>query len=52
MYSGLIPIVTKEAGIDTEDFGITFSNDSLDEIERVIVEVSELPEDWHSEHSI
>ena len=52
MYSGLIPLVTREAGIDTEDFGITFSDDSLEEIERVIVEVSERPESWHREHSI
>jgi glycosyltransferase involved in cell wall biosynthesis len=52
MYSGLIPLVTREAGIDTEDFGITFSDDSLGEIERVVVEVSERPESWHREHSI
>ena len=47
MYSGLIPLVTKEAGIDTEDFGIAFEDDSLEEIERVILDVSELPESWH-----
>jgi glycosyltransferase involved in cell wall biosynthesis len=52
MYSGLIPLVTREAGIDTEDFGITFADDNIEEIERVILEVSELPETWHREHSI
>lgn len=52
MYSGLIPLVTKEAGIDMEDFGITFPDDSLAEIERVIVEVSRRSESWHREHSI
>jgi glycosyltransferase involved in cell wall biosynthesis len=52
MYSGLIPLVTKEAGIDTENFGVTFSDDSLDAIERVIREVSQLPADWHRDHSI
>ncbi len=52
MYSGLIPLVTKESGIDTEEFGITFADDSLEEIERVIVEVSEKPESWHRERSI
>jgi glycosyltransferase involved in cell wall biosynthesis len=52
MYSGLIPLVTKEAGIDTEDFGITFADDSLEETERVILEVSELPESWHMKHSL
>jgi hypothetical protein len=52
MYSGLIPLVTKESGIDTEDFGITFADDCLEEIERVIVEVSEKPGSWHRERSI
>jgi glycosyltransferase involved in cell wall biosynthesis len=52
MHSGLIPLVTREAGIDTEDFGITFTDDSLEEIERVILEVSEKPESWHRERSI
>jgi glycosyltransferase involved in cell wall biosynthesis len=52
MYSGLIPLVTREEGIDTEDFGITFSDDSLEEIEKVILEVSHLPERWHRERSI
>jgi glycosyltransferase involved in cell wall biosynthesis len=52
MHSGLIPLVTKEAGIDTEDFGITFAGDSLAEIERVIVEVSGLPESWHRQQSV
>jgi glycosyltransferase involved in cell wall biosynthesis len=52
MYSGLIPLVTKEVGIDTEDFGITFSNDTPEEIERVIVDVSQRPESWHREQSI
>lgn len=52
MYSGLIPLVTREVGVDTEDFGITFSDDSLVEIERVIIEVSEKPDIWHKERSI
>ena len=52
MHSGLIPLVTREAGLDTEDFGITFADDSLEEIERVIIEVSELPGSWHMERSV
>jgi glycosyltransferase involved in cell wall biosynthesis len=52
MYSGLIPLVTKEVGIDTEDFGITFTDDSLEEIEKVIADVSDLPASWHREQSI
>jgi len=52
MYCGVVPLVTKEAGIDTEDFGVTFSDDSLAEIEWVILKVSELPEGWLKEHSL
>jgi len=52
IYAGLIPIVTKEAGIDTEDFGITLMDDTLDKIEKTIIELSELPADWHREHSL
>jgi glycosyltransferase involved in cell wall biosynthesis len=51
MYSGLIPMVTRWAGIDTEDFGVTF-DESLDAIERAVVTVSQLPEEWHRQHSI
>jgi len=51
MYAGLIPLVTKEAGIDTEDFGVTFKDDSLEEIENAIVEASRRSEDWLREHS-
>ena len=51
MMAGLIPVVTQEAGIDTEDFGITLADDSLGEIEKTIRELSELPESWHRERS-
>lgn len=52
MSSGLIPLVTRESGIDTEDCGITFVDDSIEEIERTIIEVSRLPETWHKERSL
>jgi glycosyltransferase involved in cell wall biosynthesis len=52
MYAGSVPLVTKEAGIDTEDFGVTFCDDSLAEIERTIIEISALPESWLREHSV
>lgn len=52
MYAGLIPLVTREAGIDMEDFGVAFPDDSLAEIEKVIIEVSQRSESWHREHSI
>jgi glycosyltransferase involved in cell wall biosynthesis len=52
MYSGLIPLVTREVGIDTEDFGMTFSDDGIEEIERVVLEVARRPESWHRDHSL
>lgn len=52
MYAGLIPIVTKEAGIDTEDFGITLTNDTIDEIEKTIINLSQMPVRWCKEKSI
>jgi glycosyltransferase involved in cell wall biosynthesis len=43
MHSGLIPLVTRESGVDTGDHGVTFAGDGIEEIERVIVEVSRYP---------
>jgi glycosyltransferase involved in cell wall biosynthesis len=52
MHSGLIPLVTKWAGIDTKDFGVTFADDGLEEIENGIVTTSQRPEEWHRQRSI
>jgi len=49
MHSGLIPLVTREAGIDTDDFGVTFADDSIEEIERTVLDVSQRPPEWHRE---
>jgi len=42
MQAGLIPIVTKNCGIDTEDFGFTLNEDSLEELEKLIKRVTNL----------
>ena len=52
MWAGLIPVLTREANLDAEDFGVLFADDSLDEIERVILELANLPEEWHRERSL
>jgi glycosyltransferase involved in cell wall biosynthesis len=52
MHAGLIPIVTRESGIDTNDFGVTFVDDTLEEIEKTIMHLAGLPESWHREHSL
>ena len=45
-------MVTRETGVDTEDFGVTFDDDSTGEIEKVIVRLAGSPETWHRQHSV
>lgn len=52
MHKGLIPIVSREAGIDTDDFGIMLDNCSIEEILRVVQEVSRKSPEWYRERSI
>ena len=52
MHTGLIPLVTREAGIDTDDFGMTFADDSIEAIEHTIRQVAGLPDAWHRERSL
>jgi glycosyltransferase involved in cell wall biosynthesis len=51
MHTGLIPIATRESGIDMEDFGIMLANDSLEELTETVRTVSQFPEQWYKEHS-
>ena len=46
MHAGLVPLVTRETGLDTDGFGITFPDDSLGEIARVVRDASERPAEW------
>lgn len=43
MHAGLIPIVSRESGIDTHDFGVTLRGDSVEEIRKEVRRVSALP---------
>ena len=52
MNYGLIPIVSKEAGIDTEDFGITLNSYNLTDIDKTVDWISNKSADWHRKHSI
>lgn len=52
MGSGLIPIVTKEAGIDTNGFGITLPSYRIDDIGRVVDWIANQPASWHEEMSL
>ena len=51
MCDGLIPVVTHECGIDTEDFGITFENDDIRTINETISKLSMMSNDWCISHS-
>jgi glycosyltransferase involved in cell wall biosynthesis len=51
MAHGLIPILSREANIDTKDFGITLPENSVDEILSVVTEVSQKPVAWHQNKS-
>jgi glycosyltransferase involved in cell wall biosynthesis len=41
MHQGLIPVVSRESTIDTDDYGITLRRCSVDEIARVVRELTE-----------
>lgn len=43
MQAGLIPILSREAGIETRDFGITLADSSIPEIQRAVRHVAGLP---------
>jgi glycosyltransferase involved in cell wall biosynthesis len=43
MATGLIPVVSREAGIDTEDFGFMLENNTLEEIEKMVLQLAQLP---------
>jgi len=49
MANGLLPIVSKWASINTQDFGITFDSLDIETIEKNIDWVSSQPSDWHKE---
>lgn len=49
MGNGLIPIVTKEAGIDTDGFGITLPSYKIENIAAAVDWISSQPAEWHEE---
>jgi hypothetical protein len=52
MTAGLIPLLTREAGIDTEDFGFTFPDDRIETIESALCELAQLDADTLEQRSI
>jgi hypothetical protein len=51
MANGLIPVVTKEAGIDTGDFGITLPSYEIDDIDSAVDWISRQSAAWHEHMS-
>jgi hypothetical protein len=47
MSHGMIPILSREANIDTGEFGITINPCTIEEIHRTVNWVSQQPEEWH-----
>lgn len=43
MHAGLIPIISRESGVDVGNFGIIFNECSIEEIKKIIRTVSDLP---------
>jgi glycosyltransferase involved in cell wall biosynthesis len=51
MAHGLIPILSKEANIDTKNFGITLTENSIEEIIQIVKIVSNKPPEWYKSMS-
>jgi hypothetical protein len=51
MAHGLIPVLSKEANIDTKDFGTTLKENSVEEIISLVREISHKPESWYRQKS-
>jgi len=43
MSQGLIPLVSREVGVDTNDFGVTFEESSVDIIRQVVTNMAKQP---------
>jgi len=52
MHQGLIPVVSRESNIDTDDYGITLSECSIEEISRVVSDLTKCPPERCEEMSL
>jgi glycosyltransferase involved in cell wall biosynthesis len=52
MHAGLIPLVTRESGIDLKDLGAIFPDNGISSIENSIVEVAARPKEWHRQQAL
>jgi hypothetical protein len=52
MFTGLIPVVSKEAGIDAGRFGVTLASNSVAEVEKTLLELTEQSAEWLRDRSL
>lgn len=52
MHSGLIPIISRECGVDVDGFGIVLSHNTVEAIEEAVRSASNMPEDEMRRRSI
>lgn len=52
MHAGLIPIISRESGVDTADAGFTLKENTIAEIMRTVKDVSFLPEEGLRERGV
>lgn len=45
LHAGLVPVISRQAGIDTDDFGITLEECTSDAVKSALVKLSNVPED-------
>lgn len=45
MHAGLIPIISRESGVDTNDFGVTLKKNSIEEIKEEVRKLSSLSQE-------
>jgi glycosyltransferase involved in cell wall biosynthesis len=51
MHQGLIPVVSRETGIDVDDFGIELKSCSVEEIIKIVRDLSQRSSEWCEEMS-
>ncbi len=51
IHQGLIPVVSRESGIDTSDYGITLNTSSVEEIIEIVQNLLQRPPEWVKEMS-
>lgn len=51
MHQGLIPVLSRETNIDTNEFGITLKTCSIEEIAELVNRLSQRPTEWCQEMS-